>query len=88
MQPVFHAHYPFEIYLDKRKNCIALVAGSATCQLVPIICGAAEVMGTQFPNAKFVDDCNVNPADATGHDMVKFALEIASAAVGLFVLNN
>ena len=63
--------------------------GSRICQLVfPTICGTAEVTVIQFPDARFVDDCNVKPADATGHDIVRFVPDVERAAVGLFVLNN
>lgn len=49
-----------------------VAGGSANCHWSPTVCGAGEVTVIQLPGARFVDDCNVNPVDAIGHEKTKF----------------
>ena len=62
--------------------------GNVICHWLPAICGAGEETVTQFPDARSVHDCSAKPADATGHDMVRFAPDLERTTMGLFVLNN
>lgn len=58
-----------------------------TCQLLPTICGAGEATSTQFPNTRLVRVCNVYPADASGHDRIRFDDVATGLIAGLLVLN-
>src|ERR1043166_5566345 len=77
------------LHLEIRKKIESgFVAGMVICHWPPIICGAGEVTFTQFPKTKFVRDCSVNPADASGHVSVRFVEIAVAAMVGLLVLSN
>jgi hypothetical protein len=60
---------------------------SIICHWPLIICGAGEVTFIHWPPARFVHDCNVNPADASGHVITMFPPPIDGNTTGLFVLN-
>src|ERR1043166_8591620 len=77
------------IHLEIRKKIEpGFVAGIVSCHWLPMSCGAGEVTFTQFPKTRFVRDCNVKPADASGHVSARFVEIEVAAMVGLLVLNN
>lgn len=53
-----------------------------------MICGAGDGTFTQFPNIRFVRDCTVKPADASGHVSVNVVGVVLKLIGGLLLLNN
>ena len=62
--------------------------GSATCHWLPTICGAGEATFTQPPSVRFVRDCRVKPADASGYESTLFVPASPTITGGLLALNN
>lgn len=61
--------------------------GNVSCHWPPMIWGEGEGTFVQPPKTRFVLNCGVKPAEASGQVMVKFPGVVAMLRIGLAVLN-
>ena len=59
-----------------------------TCHWPATICGVGDATVIQLPDARFVLDCTVKPADASGQVRVRFVGVVVALMLGLIVLKT